>query len=251
MFVIQKFISIGILSPLPLIIVLLVIGISNIKDRKYKSGFFLWVISGIIYLFSCEFFAEPIILNLEKKYPIASEETIKKSEIYVLLCGGIITDTIEGNVPLKSAVARIMKTAQLYNQNPKKIYISGGSPLQNKESESSVYKRELVLLGIPEEDIIIEEGSRNTAENGKYTRNMMKREGIKSALVITSAIHLPRSMEVFSSDEDLKFYPAPCDFIAHQTKQNNLAYIPQFKVLKDLYAAFWEYIGMVYYKIRY
>ena len=105
-------------------------------------------------------------------------------------------------------------------------------------------------MGIPEQDIIIETGSNNTMENSRYIKWIMNKEGIKSGLVITSAIHIPRSMEVFK-DENLEFYPAPCDFIAHQIKQNNFAYIPQFKVLKDLYSVFWEYIGMVYYKIRY
>ncbi len=250
MFILQKFISMGILSPLPIIIVLFLIGISNMWSRKFRSGFLLWIISGMLYLFSCEFFADPIILKLEKQYPVISEDITDKGEIYVLLCGGIITDTLEGNIPQKNAVGRIMKTAQLYNKNPKKIYISGGSPLQNRESESSVYKRELVLLGIPQEDIIIEEGSRNTKENAVLIKNIMREEKIKSALLITSAVHMPRSMEVFK-DEILEFYPVPCDFTAHQVKQNNLAYIPQFKVLKDLYSAFWEYIGLVYYKIRY
>lgn len=250
MFIIQKFISLGILSPLPVIIILFLIGISNMRDRKFRSGFLLWIISGAIYLFSCEFFADPIILNLEKKYPLISQENIEKSDIYVLLCGGIITDTIDGNIPNANAGSRIMKTVQLYIKNPKKIYISGGSPLQNKESESSVYKRELTALGIPADDIIIENRSNNTAENGKYVKEMMKAENIKSAVIITSAVHMPRSMEVFK-DKELEFYPAPYNFLAHQEKQNNLAYIPQFKVLKDLYAAFWEYIGIMYYKIRY
>lgn len=250
MFVVQKFVSMGILSPLPVIIILFIIGINNMWSRKFKSGFLLWFISGVIYLFSCEFFADPIIMNLEKKYPLVSEKQIEEGEIYVLLCGGIITDTLEGNTPQKNALGRIVKTVKMYNKNPKKIYISGGSPLQNRESESSVYKRELVLLGIPQGDIIIEEGSNNTKENGVQIKDMMRKEGIKSALLITSAVHMPRSMEVFK-DEELEFYPVPCDFTAHKIKQNNLAYIPQFKVLKDLYAAFWEYIGMIYYKIRY
>lgn len=250
MFFIQKLISISLLSPVPFIIILFLIGISNIRDKKFRSGFLLFIISGTLYLFSCEFFADPIILNLEKKYPLISEENLEKGEIYILLGGGIITNTLDGNVPLKNANGRILKTAQLYNKNPKKIYISGGSPLQNKESESSVYKRELVLLGIPEEDIIIEERSKTTKENSTYIKWIMNEKNIKSGVLITSAIHMPRSMEVFK-DFELEFYPAPCDFMAHFEKQNNLAYVPQFKVLKDLYLAFWEYIGFIYYKIRY
>lgn len=250
MFLIQKFISIGLLSPVPLIIILFMIGVSNIRDRKYRSGFLLWILSVVIYLFSCEFFADPIILNLERKYPLVSEENIKKGDIYILLCGGIITDTFGGNVPTENAYGRILKTAQLYNEAPKKIYISGGTPLQKRESESSVYKRELVLLGIPENDIVIEEESNNTKENSVYIKWMMKKEGMKSGLLITSAVHMPRSMEVFKDDE-LEFFPVPCNFTAHEIKQNTLAYVPQFRTLKVLYSAFWEYIGFVYYKVRY
>lgn len=250
MFLIQKLISVFILSPVPFIIILLLIGISNIKDRKYKSGFLLFAISTITYIFSCEFFADSIILNLEKKYAITSDENIQKGDIYILLGGGILTDTLGGNVPAKNVYSRILKTAQLYNKNPKEIYISGGSPLQNKESESSVYKKELILLGIPENNIIIEEKSKTTKENSIFIKNIMKEKNMKSGIIITSAIHMPRSMEVFK-DSELKFYPAPCDFTAHIEKQNFFAYVPKFKVLKDLYSAFWEYIGLIYYKIRY
>ena len=67
MFILQKFISMGILSPLPIIIVLFLIGISNMWSRKFRSGFLLWIISGMLYLFSCEFFADPIITHLLKR----------------------------------------------------------------------------------------------------------------------------------------------------------------------------------------
>lgn len=250
MFFLQKLISISILSPVPFIVILFLIGISNIRDRKYKSGFLLFLISGAIYLFSCEFFTDPIILNLEKKYPVISKENIEKGEVYILLGGGILTDTAGGNVPAKNVYPRILETAKLYNKSPKKIFISGGSPLQNKQSESSVYKKELLSLGIPEEDILIEEKSNTTKENSTYIKWIMNEKNIKSGIIITSAVHMPRSMEVFK-DYELVFYPAPCDFTAHIKKQNFLAYIPQFKVFKDLYSAFWEYVGLVYYKIRY
>ena len=250
MFFLQKLISISLLSPVPFIVILFLIGISNIRDRKYRSGFLLFLISGTIYLFSCEFFADPIILNLEKKYPVISEENIEKGEVYILLGGGILTDTVGGNIPAKNVYPRILETAKLYNKSPKKIFISGGSPLQNKQSESSVYKTELLSLGVPEEDILIEEKSNTTKKNSTYIKWIMNEKNIKSGIVITSAVHMPRSMEVFK-DSKLIFYPAPCDFTAHIEKQNFFAYIPQFKVLKDLYSAFWEYIGLVYYKIRY
>lgn len=189
MFFLQKLISISLLSPVPFIVILFLIGISNIRDRKYRSGFLLFLISGTIYLFSCEFFADPIILNLEKKYPVISEENIEKGEVYILLGGGILTDTVGGNVPAKNVYPRILETAKLYNKSPKKIFISGGSPLQNKQSESSVYKKELLSLGIPEEDILIEEKSNTTKENSTYIKWIMNEKNIKSGIVLLLFIY--------------------------------------------------------------
>ena len=65
-----------------------------------------------------------------------------------------------------------MKTAEYYKKYPKKIYISGGSPLQNRESESSVYARELISLGVQPEDIIIEEKSKNKMKCNFYKRRV-------------------------------------------------------------------------------
>ena len=78
----------------------------------------------------------------------------------------------------------------------------------------------------------------------------MREKNIKSGIVITSAVHMPRSMEVFK-DSNLFFIQLLVILLHIIEKQNFFAYIPQFKVLKDLYSAFWEYIGLVYYKIRY
>ena len=66
MFFLQKLISISLLSPVPFIVILFLIGISNIRDRKYRSGFLLFLISGTIYLFSCDFLQTYYLKSGEK-----------------------------------------------------------------------------------------------------------------------------------------------------------------------------------------
>lgn len=149
MFFLQKLISISLLSPVPFIVILFLIGISNMRDRKYKSGFLLFLISGTIYLFSCEFFADPIILNLEKKYPVISEENISEGEVYILLGGGILTDTAGGNVPAKNVYPRILETAKLYNKSPKKIFISGEALFRTNKVKAQFIKKNCFLLEFP------------------------------------------------------------------------------------------------------
>lgn len=252
MFIIEKIISMTLLSPLPFILIFLYIGFKNILNRKIKSGLVLILIGIGTYLGTCDFFIDSFLFKLESAYPIISTAKLQEGDVYILLGGGITPNTSGGNVPADGANARIIKTAQLYNKYPKNIYISGGSPLQDKESESSVYKRELTALGIPAENIIIEEKSRNTRENAVYIRKMMEEAKERRAVLITSAFHMLRSVKTFDDGErGMVFYPAPCDFMAKSEPENFFDYIPKYSNFKKLGILLKEYVGIVYYKIRY
>lgn len=252
MFIIEKILSLSILSPLPFILILIYIGIRALSYHKVKYGLLLIFIGIGSYLVSCDFFINPMLLKLEGKYNPVSDYELQDGEIYILLGGGINISTLGGNIPTENANVRITKTVQYYNKYPKKIYISGGMPLQDKESESSVYKREMVALGVPADDIIIEEQSRTTGENALYIKQMMKEENISKAILITSAFHMSRSVDIFTKGaEELVFYPAPCNFLASQEGQKIFAYIPKYDNFLKFKILLWEYIGIIYYKIRY
>lgn len=237
-------------SPLFYILVLFIIGVFNIINRKNKSGACLIFISLTLYLFSCEFFISPFLQKLESRYPDLSEENLKNSEIYILLGGGILNNTLVGNTPTISAYSRIHKTVELYNKEPKSIYISGGKLLEESESESFVYKKELIKLGVNEEDIFLETKSRNTYENSKYMKSIMNFKEIESAVLITSASHMSRSMYIFK-DKKLRFYPAKAGYLGSYSGRKYLRYIPQFRNLNNSMIVLHEYIGIAYYIIRY
>lgn len=252
MFLIEKFISLSLLSPLPIIIILLFVGVGNLFKKRKKSGLVLILISIFLYLASSEVFIDKKLYDLENSYSIISEKNLEKGEVYVLLGGGIITTTGEGNIPGIMPAVRIMKTAEYYKKYPKKIYISGGSPLQNQESESSVYARELISLGVNSEDIIVEENSKNTNENALFIKQELEKNGIKNIILITSAFHMKRSMFIFEKNLDgVEIIPAPCNFLASKEKENFFYYIPKYYNLLKFQLWIWETIGNIYYKIRY
>lgn len=252
MFIIEKIISLTLLSPLPIILILLFIGLGNIFNRRRKSGLLLIIVGIFLYLASTEAFIDKRLYKLENTYSIISEEKLQEVGAYVLLGGGIITTTGEGNVPGLMPSVRIMKTAEYYKKYPKKIYISGGTPLQNQESESSVYARELVALGVKPEDIVVEEKSRNTNENALFIKNQLQSSEIKRIALITSAFHMKRSMFVFEKNlQGVEIIPAPCNFLASREKENNFYYIPKYYNFLKFQLWVWESIGNLYYKIRY
>lgn len=252
MFLIEKIISLTLLSPLPIILILLFIGFGNIFNRRKKSGLILIFISIFLYLVSTDWFIDKRLYSLENTYSVVSETDLARGDIYVLLGGGIITTTGEGNIPRLTPSIRIMKTAEHYKKYPKKILISGGTPLQNQESESSVYARELIALGVAPEDIIIEEESRNTNENALFTKKVLDEKRGKNLVLITSASHMKRSVNIFKKKlNGVEIIPAPCNFLASREKENNFYYLPKYYNFLKFQIWIWETIGNLYYKIKY
>ena len=237
---------------MPIVLILLFIGLGNILNSRRKSGVLLILIGVFLYLSSTEAFIDRSLYKLENTYSTISEEDLARGEVYILLGGGIITTTGEGNIPGLMPSVRIMKTAEYYRKSPKKIYISGGTPLQNQESESSVYARELVALGVNPEDIIIEEDSKNTNENALFIKRELENQEIESVILITSAFHMKRSMFVFEKNlQGIEIIPAPCNFLTSKVKENNFYYIPKYYNFLKFQTLLWESIGNIYYKIKY
>lgn len=252
MFLLEKIISLTLLSPLPIIIILFLIGIGNLFNRRKKSGLLLIVISIFMYWASTDAFIDKKLYNLEAVYSPITEDNLKRGEIYVLLGGGIITTTVEGNIPGIMPSVRILKTAEYYKKYPKKIYISGGSPLQNQESESSVYARELISLGVNPTDIIIEDNSKNTNENALFIKEKLNSIENKNIILITSAFHMKRSVAIFQKNmQEFEIIPAPCNYLASQEKENLFYYIPKYYNFMKFQLWIWESIGNIYYKIKY
>ena len=247
----QKLITLAIFSPLPIIIILILIGLSIVWRRR-KRGILLIAIGIFLYFSSTDYFINSLLYPLEKTYPQITQSELEKGDAYILLGGGITLDTAGGNVPTVYADSRILTTAQYYFKYPKKIYISGGMVLQNTASESSIYKKELVALGVKDEDIILEEKSKNTKENAQYIGESLKENNTKSVILITSAFHMDRSFRIFQKFiPDIEFYAAPCNYFASKINDRTISFIPSYYNFVKLQFVMWEIVGNIYYQIKY
>jgi uncharacterized SAM-binding protein YcdF (DUF218 family) len=137
----------------------------------------------------------------------APEKEMKPDEQYevgILLTGFASFNVNTGKAYFKGASDRFIQTAKLYHQKHiKKIIVSGGNSSiiksRQKHKEGDFVGEQLKLLGIPEKDIIIDNQSRNTHENGLFTKRIIDSLKIPPPyLLITSATHLPRSQHVFN-----------------------------------------------------
>lgn len=104
--------------------------------------------------------------------------------------------------------------------------------------------------GVPPEALLLEKSSFNTYENALYSARILKDLDIDRVLLVTSALHMPRAMAVFSK-QGLTPIAAPAT--------------PQIVVPDDPQFSFWlpdersffasrsiikEYVGMLMYWLR-
>jgi uncharacterized SAM-binding protein YcdF (DUF218 family) len=79
-------------------------------------------------------------------------------------------------------------------------------------SEAAVMAELLETMGVPRSAILLEEQSRNTRENAVNTQSILNAQGLERVLLVTSALHMPRSTAIFAK-LGIDVIPAPTDYL--------------------------------------
>lgn len=120
----------------------------------------------------------------------------------VALGGGFegAINLVRGGYELNSGGDRFVETAILAREFPDaKILISGGNGtvMLEGEGDADTAVRFLAAFGIPRERLILEDKSRNTAENVAFSYRLANPQPGENWLLVTSAFHMPRSVGLF------------------------------------------------------
>lgn len=108
-------------------------------------------------------------------------------------------------ISLRRQGDRLFQAVTLYHKGKvKKLLISGdsGHITDRGLHEARQMKEILLEWGIPEEDILAEEFSKNTHENAEETAKILQRKKLNDSklLLITSGIHMRRSLACFKRE---------------------------------------------------
>ena len=98
-----------------------------------------------------------------------------------------------------------------------KIILTGG-PLSCGSTGAQIMERQALSLGVPKDDILLEEESLSTYENAKYSLVIMQANRFKSAIVVTSPHHTRRTSIIFNGlfkGIDLTICSVPYDSSHH------------------------------------
>jgi uncharacterized SAM-binding protein YcdF (DUF218 family) len=132
------------------------------------------------------------------------------------------------------------------------IFITGGTIkwLGSKTPEADSISRLLQEWGVPAHAIILKPGSLNTYRNALSTKRLSDKRGLKSILLVTSAMHMLRALATFRS-AGINAIPSPTDNgVVDREEFTVIDFLPDAGALANTTQAIKEHMGLVVYRWR-
>ena len=215
-----------------------------------------WILAGTLYLWlaATPIVASMLVGTLEEQYPVVNIEKLPKADVAIIL-GGVSLPSQDLNpyADLKAGADRILHAARLFKAGKvDRILVSSGRPISQtaSRSEAEVIAGFLNEFGVDRANIVLESNSRNTHENALNSLSIMEKSGFSSALLVTSALHMPRAAAVFQR-VGVNFSPVSIDTLSSSLAKGSIfALLPNSKALDISTLAIKEWIGLLVYRLR-
>jgi len=191
------------LQPSSLMLVLLFLGLVMLWSRYARAGRRVVLLAGLLLLVTgLSPLGHAVMLPLEDRFPPANLDA-GPPPTGIIVLGGAQDMLISGarNVSaLTEAGERIVETAVLAHRFPgAQVVVSSGAVklVYERKSEAQGTYDILTGLGIDSSRIRLDERSRDTYENARYTKELVKPRPGERWILVTSANHMPRAMGCF------------------------------------------------------
>ena len=156
-----------------------------------------------------------------------------------------------GRPTVNDAAERLIEGAHLARLHPEaRVLFTGGSPnpWTPQANESEFASRVLLDMGVEKDRLLIEDKSRNTYENAVFSRALAPDRGEGNWILVTSALHMPRSVGVFRR-AGWKVLPWPVNYLTGAQTEWTNEDVPVER-LYFMSRTFHELYGLVYYRAR-
>lgn len=196
--------------------------------------------------------AEIVLQPLESQYKQADIRDLAGKGIHqvVVLTGGgypLHGEILSSTFPHGSAYRFLGGIELCTRLGPDcRIIFSGSAGRQRRDLLTAETMKDLSLLITPGREVLAETQSASTAEHPANVRAMVKNEPF---LLVTSAVHMPRSMRTFQK-AGLKPIPYPVDFLALGGEYGWSSWLPSFENMWKLNVALREYMALLFYTVK-
>jgi uncharacterized SAM-binding protein YcdF (DUF218 family) len=164
---------------------------------------------------------------------------------------------------LNAAADRLFHGAALYHEGVAPYVLLSGGDIDfltlTSDSPASDMASVMEMLGVPADSLWLQGNSQNTYEDALYSCQMLKDKGATTVVLVTSAMHMPRSVAVFEK-QGCEVIPSPADFTVTEAAWTNLWHsdiqeffinlVPSYSNLSLTTKSLKEYIGWLTYKLK-
>jgi uncharacterized SAM-binding protein YcdF (DUF218 family) len=244
----------NVFGPLGMVIMLLIAALFLYRRPRLGRAI---LAAGIVALWalSAPIVSQSLLRGLENQVPGYSLENAPHEPAIVVL-GGFMREPSAAHKrgDFKEAADRLLHGFRLYRAGkaPLILISAGQVPMfgTGLETEAEAARSVLEEWGVPESAILVETRSKNTAENGTFSRDLLASRGIHRALLVTSAFHMPRALASFRK-AGLDVSPSPTDYLTGWPEPDLLfRLLPDTEALHNSADALREYAGLFVYRLR-
>jgi uncharacterized SAM-binding protein YcdF (DUF218 family) len=246
--------------PLGFASLMLVIALLTFWKRPRLAAIAIFLALLAILLPSNTWVANGLVRSLEDQY---LPTTIPTADAVVVLGGSIKPQAVPRPwIDVAEAGDRPIYGAQLYLQGKAPLLILSGGRIKwqggGSSSESADMAKLVEALGVPANVILQDPTSLTTRENAVNVKKIMQERGIQKILLVTSAVHMPRSMAIFKK-LGVEAIATPTDFLISNQELKEPQDTPQAFILnlfpdsvnlERFTRALKEYVGLVIYRLR-
>jgi len=203
----------------------------------------------LLYLLTTPFVGSRLLASQQAEAPFDPAAGTAGAGAIVVLSADIAPFQADygGETVASLTLERLRRGARLHRETGLPILVAGGVMPERARSLADVMAEALT------EDFRVpvrwlEGDSGTTAENAFYSARMLRAEGIRKVLLVTSAWHMPRSLLAFRAF-GLDPVPAPTGFIV-PTNWRLPSWLPSGRGLQQSQWALHEMIGTLWYRYK-
>lgn len=180
----------------------------SVRKRKIMVG----LLGVVVYLLCTPFLISALVAHTERVYLPYTPKDSTVSHNVLVLGGGFNSDP---NIPeltrlSREGLARIAEGVRLATQMPESTIITSGYFSTTNEDIAGTMRAAAISLGLAPERIHMQYPAHNTrAEARMYVEQFNPHDTL---VLVTSAIHMPRAVKLFTKSGVTHIIPASCDY---------------------------------------
>lgn len=234
------------------LLLLWLLGLLLLRRSVLLAKTLLWAGLAVAYLLCTPLVSGRLLQQLDV-YPALTREQIKQApaRAIVVLSAGRYKDAPEygGDTVGNHTLVRVRYGAHLQRLSGLPVLVSGGHVFDKQGASLAQVMADSLRNDFHIGQVWLEDKSRTTAENARFSRDLLQQKGIDTVFLVTHAIHMPRAVAMFEQ-VGLTVIPAPTRFYAAEGGWL-VQLLPEPGAIVNSYMALHELVGRFWYRLRY